>query len=237
MRIFSALHKCGLVTSLVSVFAVLLLFGGSISDTAVAQEDQFPGERVVHILQEPRHRTVHHSGDLYLLDVQINPGDMSLPHTHNQAILYTSISRGDGPRDGGVSSNTDYVTKPLTHKVPNNGPGLFRIIALVNAGTGNTDLKADRPAGLSAEPQLENPWFRSYRFELAPGEETALQTHKFSSFIVQVTDGLIHVTRSDGLTAELDSRADWVWREANEPYLIRNVGSIATAVVVNEGRH
>ena len=29
----------------------------------------------VHLLDEPRHRTVYHEGDLYLLDVQLNPGD------------------------------------------------------------------------------------------------------------------------------------------------------------------
>ena len=38
-----------------------------------AQENEFSGKRVVPILEEPRHRTVHVDGDIYLLDVQINP--------------------------------------------------------------------------------------------------------------------------------------------------------------------
>lgn len=222
-------------TSLLFLAVVVIVIKSPFTVPVVAQEDQFPGERVVHLLQEPRHRTVHNEGNLYLLDVQINPGDVSLPHTHDQAILLTSISRGSGPRDGGVSSNIDYATTALTHKVSNEGPGLFRIIALVNAGAGNTNLTTDRPSGLSEEPQLENAWFRSYRIELAPGEEARVQTQN-ASVVVQVADGLIHVTRSDGITTELDARADWAWHGANQSFAIRNVGRAPTAVVLNEGR-
>jgi len=222
---------------LLAAAAVILLFGKPFSEQSYAQEDEFAGERVVHLLQEPRHRTVHHEGNLFLLDVQVNPGDVSFAHIHDQALLVTMISRGDGPRGGEVSANTDYASEAHTHKVSNDGPGLLHIIAMVNAGKGNTDLMADRPAGMSVEPQLENAWFRSYRVELAPGEETSIQTHNFPSVVVQVADGLIHVTRSDGITAELDSRADWAWRDAKQPYLVRNVGTIASAVVINEGRH
>lgn len=215
---------------------ILLILGGRFTATLFAQQDEFPGERVVHLLQEPRHRTVHHQDNLYLLDVQVNPGDTSLPHTHNQAIMYTFISAGDGPRGGSVKSRIDYLTKPLTHKISNPGPGLFRIFAMVNAGQGNQDLKADRPIGLAIEPQVENPWFRSYRIELSPGEEIPLQTHKLPSVVIQVADGVIHVSRNDGVTAELNAISDWVWHEANEPFKIRNIGSAATSIVINEGR-
>src|SRR5262252_5980882 len=88
--------------------------------------------RVVKILQEPRHRQVHRDGDIYVLDIQINPGDQTLQHTHDAAILYTFISSGNGPSGGRLSSNTDYVAKNVTHQVSNEGPGLFRIIALTN---------------------------------------------------------------------------------------------------------
>ena len=221
--------------SLLSLAAVVFVVKSPFAVPVAAQEDQFSGERVVHLLQEPRHRTVHNDGDLYLLDVQVNPGDVSFAHIHDQAILRTSISRGSGPRDGGVSANTDYATTPLTHKVANDGPGLLRIIALVNAGSGNKNLTADRPSGLSVEPQVENAWFRSYRIELAPGEETAVRPQN-SGVVLQVTEGTIHVTRSDGITSELDARADWVWHGANESFSVRNVGRTPTAIVINEGR-
>lgn len=221
---------------LLSFTVVLLLFSGALSISTSAQEDQFAGERVVHLLQEPRHRTVHHEGDLYLLDVQVNAGDVSFPHIHDQAILLTSISRGDGPRDGGVSSIIEYATEALTHKVSNDGPGLLRIIALVNDGPGNANLTADRPTGLQSEPQLEDAWFRSYRIDLEPGEETSILTHSLPSVVVQVTEGIFHVTRSDGITSELSARAEWAWSSANESYSVRNVGDIASTIVINEGR-
>lgn len=238
MTIASLSNKFLKISLIIAATATVMVWESTlpISDVS-AQEDQFPGKRVVHVTQEPRHRTVYHRGDMYLIDVQINPGDMSLPHTHNQPIMYTSISRGDGPRAGEVSSNIAYATEPLTHEVPNPGPGLFRIIAMVNDGPGNDNLSADRPTGLNGEPQLENRWFRSYRVELEPGESTAIQTHEFDSAIIQVAAGLIHVTREDSLTAELDTIADWTWRNAESPYMISNVGNVATAVVVNEGRN
>lgn len=221
------------------ILAALLLLVLSLSPVSqlfAAEDSEFAGERIVHLLQEPRHRTVHNEGDLYLLDVQINPGDISLPHVHDQPIMLTYISMADGPRDGQIGSNIDYATEAITHKVPNAGPGLFRIIALVNASAGNIDLQSDRPQGLGGEPQLENAWFRSYRVELAPGEETEIQLHKLPSVVIQVVDGLLRVTRDDEVTNELDHPGAWAWRKAGQSYKVRNVGAIPSAVVINEGR-
>lgn len=202
-----------------------------------AQENDWGGQRVVNIRQEPRHRTMHRDGDLYVLDVQINPGDMTLPHTHDSAIMYTFISNGDGPLNGRVSSNTDYVKENFTHQVSNEGPHLFRIIAFANYGPGQqNDLTGGRPSGLSGEPQLENAWFRSYRVELAPGAETPLQTHGHPTLVVQVSDGLTHVSRADGITAELDAMGDWAWRDAHSAFTVRNVGTVPVSIVINEGR-
>lgn len=221
------------------ILAILLFLVVTLSPVSklfAAEDNEFAGERIVHLLQEPRHRTVHNEGDLYLLDVQINPGDISLPHVHDQPIMLTYISMADGPRDGQIGSNIDYAHESVTHKVPNAGPGLFRIIALVNGSAGNIDLQSDRPSGLSGEPELENAWFRSYRVELAPGEETEVQLHQLPSVVVQVVDGLLQVTRDDQVIDELDHPGNWSWRKAGQSYSVKNVGGIATAVVINEGR-
>jgi|TARA_B110000459_G_scaffold201051_1_gene250855 hypothetical protein len=201
-----------------------------------AQENEFSGKRVVPILEEPRHRTVHVDGDIYLLDVQINPGDMTLPHIHNAAILYTFISNGEGPLFGRVSGNTDYVEENLTHEVANKGPGLFRIIALTNYGAGVTNLTVGKPQGLAVEPEVENPWFRSYRIRLEPGAETAIQTLSNPNVVVQVSEGKVHISRSDGITQELLSMGDWAWRKEASPYKIINRGNVAVELVVNEAR-
>jgi len=192
--------------------------------------------RIVNILQEPRHRIVHRDGDVYVLDVQINPGDMTLQHTHDAAILYTFISTGNGPAGGRLSSNTDYVNKHFTHQVSNEGPGLFRIIALTNYGLPISDAKSDRPSGVTIEPEVENPWLRAYSFTLKPGESTEVQTHRNPTLIVQVSDGILHVTRADGITAELTAMGQWAWRNAGDVFQVRNVGSASAKFVVNEAR-
>ena len=230
-----------LKTSSGLLLAVLVLTALGISLDKVnpgitAQENALSGEKVVHLLQEPRHRTVHRAGGLFLLDVQVNPGDESFQHIHDQAILLTSISSGAGPSNGTVRAITDYATTPLTHNVSNGGPGLLRIIALVNAGSGVAGEPTDRPSGMSSNPDIENSWFRSYRIELDPGEETLLQTHRNSTVIIQGTQGTVHVTREDGITAELDMAGDWAWRDANSPFTIQNRGQTSVAVAINEGR-
>lgn len=197
---------------------------------------QGPTDRVVNILDEPRHRLMHTDGNIRVLDVQINPGDQTLYHTHDAAIMYTFISSGTGPSGGRVSSITDYVTENYTHQVSNEGPGLFRIIALTNYGPPMAALTSDRPSGMNGEPQLENLWFRSYRVTLAPGESTAMQTHHNPSLIVQVSDGITHVSRADGITAELTAMGSWAWRAAHTDYQVRNAGNTPVEVVINEAR-
>ena len=220
-----------LLTTLLSVSAVLL--GWS---TATAQQEEFPGERIVHLLDEPRHRPIRQEDDLYLLDVRLKPGDESFPHTHDQAILLTYISLAGGPQNGRVGVNTDYATEALTHKVSNAGPGLFHIMALVHDGSGELQSGNDEPSGMAVEPEIENTWFRSYRYELAPGESTAMQTHVNPSFIVQGTEGIAHVSREDGITRELAHPSDWAFRKAGSSYQITNVGDSPVAIIVNEGR-
>jgi quercetin dioxygenase-like cupin family protein len=218
------------------LLAVLTLGAAPWAEPALAQApEEFTG-RVVNVRQEPRHRTVHRDGDIYLLDVQINPGDTTFAHTHDAAIMYTFISNGSGPQDGRVSSNTDYPTENVTHVVSNAGPNLFRIIALTNYGAPIADVTADRPTGMPSEPTVENEWFRSYRIELAPGATTAEQEHRNPTAVVQVTEGKVHVSRPDGITAELDQAGDWAWRDPGTPFTLTNAGTSPVTVVVNEAR-
>jgi len=223
-----------------SLIALLLATGTfslslALQQSVLAQENEFAGEKIVHLLQEPRHRTVHNDGDLYLLDVQVNPGDESFAHVHDQAVLLTYISAGAGPRDGSVTANIDYATTAFTHKVANAGPGLLRILAFVHGGDGSMRSN-DQPTGFSEAPQVENNWFRSWRFELAPGASTPMQKHQQAGFVAQGTPGLLHVLREDGITSELDAPGDWVWRNANVGYTVKNAGTEPVIVVINEGR-
>jgi hypothetical protein len=224
----------------IAMLGVLTVSAGAWSQAvAPARERKGPPvdvNRTVKILQEPRHRQVHRDGDIYVLDIQINPGDMTLQHTHDAPILYTFISSGTGPSGGRLTSNTEYVTKQFTHQVTNDGPGLFRIIALTNYGPPIADLKSDRPAGIGVEPEVENEWLRAYSMTLEPGKGTEMQLHKNPSLVVLTGDGLIHVTREDGITAELDKMGSYAWRNAGAKYQVRNVGKTPVKIAINEAR-
>lgn len=226
-----------------SLLAILLChsLGATVASAQLTEGDpeDFAGltdpVRVVHILDEPRHRTVYQQQDIRLLDIQINPGDTTLPHTHDNPILYTFISNGEGPVGGRLSSATRYVEESYTHRVTNEGPGLFRIVALASfaepAGTSTNDF----PSGLPAEVELENDWFRAWRITLQPGERSSEINHLNPAFVVQVsTEGMVHVERNDGVTAELLAPGDWSAPE--QGYALYNPASESVTLVVKEAR-
>ncbi len=216
------------------LLSISLLAIVGISAVSAPAQEGFEGKRIVRVLEEPRHRVVYHDGDLYLMDVQIRSGDTTLPHTHDSAILYTFVHRPDGPADGATMSNTDYAEQAFTHEVSNEGPGMLHILALSNYRQGGP-ARHGGGSGLGS-PQLENPWFRSYRLGLAPGEETPSISVANPVVVVQVTKGTAHVTRQDGLVEAIVDAGSWVWREANSPFSVRNVGTQPIEFVVNEGR-
>jgi quercetin dioxygenase-like cupin family protein len=211
-------------------------FALAILGVAAFAPSDLVAQRTVMVYQEPRHRVVMDVGDIKLMDIQIQPGDTTLNHTHDSPILYTFISSGTGPSGGRVTSNTEYLTEPFTHLVTNNGPGLFRIIAMSHYGEGEPGEVDSRPQGIQGDPQLENQWFRSYRLELAPGESTPVQRHRNISVVVQVSEGHTEVTKEAGFGADLTRMGDWTWRDAGSSYTIRNAGSTPVSVVVNEAR-
>ena len=199
--------------------------------------------RVVPIVQEPRHRTVHRletdaGADVRLLDVQINPGDMTLPHTHDAAILYTFISNGEGPLNGRLSSVTRYVDEQYTHRVSNPGPGLFRIIALTSYAEPVTDAEsaADLPTGLAQAPDINNGWFRAWRLTLPPGATTDMIQHQHPAFVVQASAGEIQLLRSDGITEELQAAGHWSALTEGQHFTLVNRSKQAVVLVIKEVR-
>ncbi len=224
--------QCAQAAGALVVGVAMLLPAGDL----LAQEGPAEGERVVIVHEEPRHRLVVDGGEYKVLDIQIQPGDTTLYHTHNSPILYTFINTGSGSTDGRVSSNTDYADEPLTHEVSNDGTELFQIIAVAHYGPPRSDLSANRPDGIDREPQLENPWFRSYRFDLEPGEETPVHRHRNPAVIVQVSDGEGEVLRDDGFGSQLHGEGKWAFREAEGTYRLRNAGDTPVSIVVNEAR-
>lgn len=223
-------------------YLLLFMFAGAslaAAQPATGTPEEFVGLseplRVVHVLDEPRHRTVHVDGDVRLLDVQVNPGDNSLPHTHDSAIMYTFINLGRG-LDGRVSSITRYVDEPFTHRVSNSGSELFQIIALTSFADPVPDDTLDLPSGLTLAPELENGWFRAWRLTLEVGESYHSVTHINPAFIVQVSEGASQVQRSDSITGELLQPGHWSAVQAGQSYVLHNPSAQPVTVVVKEAR-
>ena len=222
--------------------AVLLLLAGALGSAPALSAQQGegdgppPGERVVIVYEEPRHRLVVDGGDYKVLDVQILPGDTTLWHRHDSPILYTFINLGSGSVDGRTSANLDYLENPYVHEVTNTGDELFRIIAMASYLPPQSDDDPPAPRGIDREPQLLNPWFRSYRLNLEPGETTDVHQHENPAIIIQVTDGEAEVLRESGFGDELHAQGEFSFQSPEGTYRVHNAGDETVGVVISEVR-
>jgi quercetin dioxygenase-like cupin family protein len=218
------------------------------------------GEQLVHVFDEPRHKTVFKEGSIQVLDIQIPPGDTTLFHTHTTAILYVTIGRsqtrsqtfGKEWSGGGtppaaaaaapvapprvserlMSSPAEYVRAPLTHRVNNVGTSTFRLIGVSNASAGGAGV-ADETAGTGGEREIANDYFRGYRTTLAAGTSIASHTHKTPVMIVQATEGQVTV---DGAKGALSGPGSLAYVAPGQAHTIKNGGSGGVTVVEVEVR-
>jgi quercetin dioxygenase-like cupin family protein len=201
----------------------------------------------VPVHREPRHRPVWEDGPVRVLDVRIPPGDTSLYHIHDAAILYVPIAiaptdaqplggswTGIGPQDtsrfgtGRVASDTHYAARPLTHRVTNVGAGLFRLIAIVNGGPGDPG-----PADSTLPGQVEtgSSWFRQSRLALAAGATTPWYTSPAPLVVVQVGDGTADVERGPD-AGKLEGAGATAYVPAGTRFRLRNGGAANTVILV-----
>jgi quercetin dioxygenase-like cupin family protein len=217
-----------------------------------AQED-----KVVPVHQEPRHRLVFDSPLTKILNIQIPPGDTTLFHTHSDPILYvnmgTSTTRNQpfggqwnataeearaaaaakppAPfRPGRMTSTTSYAQKPNTHRVNNVGQSLFWLVGVTNATTGDPDTTPS--ADFDAKPEIENQWFRGYRWPLPAGSKFE-HRHANPVAIVLVSGRL---AMSGGASKTFEKPGDFAFLEATTTHQLASVGGDADFVEVEVRR-
>lgn len=156
----------------------------------------------VPVYREPRHRLVLDSIRFRVLDVQIPAGDTTRFHIHDTAILYVALGPSptsaqilgdDWPSTppspplaavGSVRIDSAYVLQPVTHRVTNAGPGLFRLLAITSSG-------ATRVSGIDAQRtlpgvvELRSSWFQQARADVRPGSMTEWFTSASPVLVVQ----------------------------------------------------
>lgn len=231
----------GATSSRLWIIALVMVAGALTGAPALAgqegeEEGPPPGERVVIVYEEPRHRLVVDGGEYKVLDVQILPGDTTLWHRHDSPILYSFINLGDGSVNGRTSANLDYLENPLVHEVTNDGDERFRIIAMASYLPAQSDEDPPAPRGVDVEPQLLNPWFRSYRLDLEPGETTEVHRHRNPAIIIQVTDGEAEVLRENGFGDRLHAQGEFSFQGSGGTYRVHNAGDGTVGVVISEVR-
>lgn len=198
-------------------------------------------EKWVPVFEEPRHHLVVDTPTLRILDIQIPPGDTTLYHRHDSAMLYVPISSsrtrnqnlggewsGGGaaaapaavatpPRPGRVNAPANYTEKPQTHRVNNVGTTLFRLIGIANMTPGDA-----APSTSTEKPEQENRWYRADRLVIAPGTSAPVPRHAGSVVVVMQTPGTAAV---DGAT----------WHPLNGPGDFARLEGSASATVHNRG--
>ena len=172
---------------------------------------------VVPVHEEPRHRLVHESPRVRLLDVVVLPGDTSLFHEHREPTLYVTLADalvvsqrpGHGWEQqrsglrvlGEVTDRCDYFTDPLVHRVRNDGPAPFHLLAVLNPAAGEDGLAPTDDA------ELVNRWFVVRRLDAGVDETTSGVTrvlvHPASGTWQVVDPGQRPQSRDEGTTLEI----------------------------------
>lgn len=202
--------------------------------------------RIVMVQDEPRHRQVFHQGPVRILDVQIPPGDITLYHTHDTAILYVPISLsptdsqilgrewlGVKPSDTSrfdglvVATDTSYASKPLTHRVKNVGANLFRLIAITNA-TNPTAVAGSSPPGRVVHT---SNWYSATEVVLSGGATSEWQGASAPTVIVLPADDSVAVEVGSE-SVELTRRGEWVVVPGGSRFRVIATGQQPRVVIV-----
>lgn len=174
------------------------------------------GETRVPVHEEPRHHLMLDTPTLRILDIQIPPGDQTLFHTHDTAILYVPIARSQtrGQDWGGSWSGGGAAAAPAAGAAPAApapAPARPQRVNSVttyvetpythrvnNIGTSlfrligianRTAGDTTPPAAGGAAPELENRYYRAERLVVAPGASLPVSIHNGPVVLVMQTAG------------------------------------------------
>lgn len=189
-------------------------------------------QRTVEVRDEPLHKPVFQNGHIRLLDVWIGPGDTSLYHIHQIPSIFVFISEtevvqqilGKDP----VVSRTEYGQTwyrnfsegPFIHRVYGNDSGRIHAIDIEligNSRPGQPGLKITKGLSLVKEEERN----RTFRFQLAPGEKTTIQTRSYPGVWVVYKGAMEKWEKRRKVMA----RGDWSWMDAGRKLVLVNSGT------------
>jgi quercetin dioxygenase-like cupin family protein len=145
-----------------------------------------------------------------------------------------------GPPPGGfrgrprLMSDITYATTANTHRIRNDGPGLFRAMVVVNETKGGDEAVTEQMAGFTDKPLSTNKWFRAYRIVLEPGQKTMAHTHKAPVVVLQDTAG--KGLGTGGMQWEFNEPGQWAFFDAGDRHEISNTGTARLELIEVEVR-
>lgn len=231
------------------------LYGFSRLDSLQAASQRISGvELPLH--QEPRHRLLWEAGPARIFDVVIPPGDTTLYHIHDTAILYVPVSiapfdyqllgtgwKGSQPDDADhfrmdrVLADTFYAWRKVIHRVTNTGKVPLRLIAISNAGRGAGPATFDWSLEIPGHLELTSSWYQVTRLELPAGVETEWSRSSRPVVIVQPAAGDARLQREKPDVIEgLGGVGGVQFVPAGQRYRLRNDGETPTTLVVVQVR-
>ena len=133
------------------------------------------------------------------------------------------------PRAGGpprfrprLFSDLSYADRAVTHRIHNNGTGLYRALGVINETQGGDESVTEEAAGFSGKAEMSNRWFRIHRVALAPGEKAA---HQHKAPVVVLQDSTGKGIASGPMTFEFNEPGQWGFFDTGARHEITNTGT------------
>ena len=133
-----------------------------------------------------------------------------------------------------LMSDVSYAERAVTHRIHNNGTGLYRAIGVINETGGGDEAITEEAAGFAGKAESANRWFRVHRVALAPGEKTPEHQHKAPVVVLQDSAG--KGTASGPMSFELNEPGQWAFFDTGARHEIANNGSERLEVIEVEIR-
>lgn len=229
----------------VSLILIFVLIGSLVA----CSPDRNP---IVPVYKEPLHRLVLDRPPVRVLDVQLQPGDTSRYHLHEDPIFYVAIdiseidaqvlgeewkrTRVSAWSPGGVAHDLGHAKKPLTHRIRNVGDEGFRLMAVTNSGFSGPFDGSEADVELPGEIETDVEFFRQSRITLMPGGDGARFRSRLPVIIVQVSPGEAVLTLGDTVNRALTEPGSFVHVEPGRETEVRNSGDLPVTMVVVEAQ-
>ena len=120
-------------------------------------------------------------------------------------------------------SDLSYAERAVTHRIHNNGTGLYRALGVINETQGGDEAVTEEAAGFSGKAETTNRWFRIHRVALAPGEKTSAHQHKAPVVLLQDSTGKGLATGP--ATFEFNEPGQWGFFDTGARHEIANTGT------------